>query len=296
MARNKKEIARKIVEDPFERLQLLDDEDLNLGSVAFISPNPQPGLGLPERLLDVQCAGRNGRFVTVTFNILPVNNDTNDSTNYSGPIVGIVEFGNGSAFNRVEVDVPNGNNMTSATSGPFPQPSSWLGIAGAVPAGGTAVSVPGSSVRVYARHDGNGRVYDPAVPISQNLHPVQVQAHISYGIRASGSSKLYRTLMAANYGALPVGQTNYVAVPPFAKSLVMYRADGSGDPPPGLSIGLYSRQLFGGLYGILVETYTIAPGDPSPVIPLSGWIDKISVTQTDGVLAAGIFAVFGIGL
>lgn len=296
MARNKKEIARRIKEDPTERLQLLDDEDLNLGSIATISPNPQPGLGLPERLLDVQCAGRNGRFVTVSFNILPVNNDVNDGTNYSGPIVGIVEFGNGSALNRVEIDIPNGNNMTSGTSGPLPFPASWLAIAGTVPSGGSSISVPGSSVRVYARHDGNGRVWDPAVPISDNLQPVQVQAHISYGIRTSANNKLYRTLMSSNFNTVPINTPNYVGVPPFAKSLVLYRTDGSADPPFGLTVQLLSRQLFGLIPGITLETFTIPAGTDSPVIPLSGWIDTIGVTQTDGLLPGASFCVFGIGL
>lgn len=299
MARNKKAIIQKIKTDPTESLRLLDDDDLNLGSVAVISPNPNPGLGLETRLLDVQCAGRKGEFITVSFNILPVDNDVNDSTNYSGPIVGIVEFGNGSALNRVEVDVPNGNNSTSTTAGAFPLPSSWLAVAGTVPAGGTSVSVPGSSVRVLARHDGNGRVWDPTVPISSNLHPVQVQAHISYGIRTAGDNRLFRTLMVSNFlGAVPLNTTNYVAVPPYAKSVVIYRVHPDGTTLEAVTVNLLSRQLFGLAPGINIETVNIAVGANSPVIPLSGLVDVVGVTRTTEAfgLPSAMFAVFGIGL
>jgi hypothetical protein len=299
MARNKKAIVDRIKQDPTESLRLLDDEDLNLGAVHLISPNPQPGLGIPERLLDVQCAGRKGEFVTVCFNILPTNNDANDRANYSGPIVGIVEFGNGSALNRVEIDIPNGNNITEAPNngGAFPSPASWIAIAGTVPAGGTAISVPGSSVRVYARHDGNGRVWDPTQPISINTDPatglpfsIQVQASISYGIRSSADNKLYRTLMVSNFsGAVPTNQEVNVAVPPFAKSVTLYR--------PGLealTVRLMSRQLFGIQPGINIEVYNIPVNVNSPVIPLSGLVDVIAVTNLGA--PDGIFAVFGIGL
>ncbi len=293
MAGNKTLILNKIKSDPIESLRILDEEDLNLGSVKTVFPNPNPGLGMEERLIDVQCPGRHGEFVTVSFNILPTNSDVNDQTNYSGPIVGIVEFGNGSALNRVEIDVPCGNDPTSAFIGGV-YPSDWLGIAGAVPPGGTAISVPGSAVRVYARHDGNGRVYDPTFPISLNLFPANVQAHVSYGIRSPAENHNYRTMMASNFsGSVQPGNANYIGVPPFAKSVFFYRTS-----LQEVTVNLISRQLNGSiapLPGIPISTYTLAAGvnnlDP---IPLSGLVDLIQVVNTTD--PGPIIAVFAIGL
>lgn len=298
MSRNKQSIIKKIMEDPTESLRLLDEEDLNLGSIQTVFPNPDPGLGREVRLLDVQCPGRHGEFVTVTFNILPVNNDVNDPANYGGPIVGIVEFGNGSALNRVEIDIPNGNNPLSASAAFFP--TSWVGLTGTVPSGGTAISVPGSAVRVYARHDGNGRVFNAIDPISINTDPAtglpfstRVQAHVSYGIRAVSDNHLYRTMMVSNFaGPVPAATNNYVGVPPFAKSVLFYR--------PGLqamTVVLRSRQLHGSIFpfpGTPIAQYHLPIGVNSQVIPLSGLVDILGViNDTDPEPS---FAVFSIGL
>lgn len=292
MARDKRAIIQKIKDEPEQHLRLLDDDDLNLGGVVTISPNPDPGLGVPERILDVQCPGRHGEFTTVSFNVLPNNNDINDRVNYSGPLVGIIEFGNGSAINRVEIDIPNGNNTTSASLAFYP--SSWLAIAGSVPSGGASISVPGSSVRVYARHDGNGRVWDPNNPISLNLNPMKVQAHISYGRRVAADSRLYRTLMSSNFaGSVPTNTNNFIGIPPYSKSLIVYR--------PGLeamTITLRSRQLDGSiapLPGVPIAVYHIAAGVNSPNIPLSGLADIVGVLM-DAPNSGPSFCVFSIGL
>ncbi len=173
--------------------RLLDDADNNIGNVTIsypsLTPDTHPQTN-PPRILALDAESPTAQMMTVVltnrflsdppppFNLPPYNN----GTALGGPIVGIIEFGNGSTFTRVEVDVPLGPVLLNGSD---PQD------------GVTLVSVPAGTLRVYARNDGNLIPYDiygagmgglygvPDLPISTGPVPTSVGAQVDYFTRAS---------------------------------------------------------------------------------------------------------------
>jgi hypothetical protein len=276
--------------------RLLDQGELNLGRLAEVAPNSKSGfIGIPVRLLDLRSESQLAQFATVTFSILPVNEGSGGVS--GGPIVGIVEFGNGSGVSRVEIDVRRGY---SPYNGGDITPS-WddVGTPEKVvisPYSCSAVSVPGSSIRVYARNDARFQPYP--VPSSQELNgildPMKVMAHVSYGSRPAVAGAT-RTIWLAKRGATPVNPAREytTGIPPLARSFYVLRVDESISPPvmPAIQIGTF------GTSATPLSYVTVPFGTDSPVFPLSGDVEDIAVNFPGGPLAnTSLAVVFNIGV
>lgn len=244
--------------------RLLDQGELNLGRMAEVAPNQSADFsGVPVRLLDLRSDSDLSQFATVTFSVLPILETKQiDFSNYGGPLVGIVEFGNGSGLSTVEVDIKRGYFPYNFSDGAV----SWAGDHAKIlvaPYGGTSISVPGSSIRVYAKNDANYRPFPAPVSAKLNdvLIPMKVMAHVSYGARISGLAT--RTVFLMNVGDTPPPDTKFSSgVPPFARSFYVQRFTLGPEIMPAVNILIRGYDLR--------ETYSLKiPQDvPCPVIPL----------------------------
>lgn len=276
--------------------RILDNGELNLGRLVEVAPGAPDFVGEAIRILDLRSDSNLAQFVTVTFSILPVKQFAFDSTDYGGPIVGIIEFGNGSGVSQVEIDVRRG---TLPYNTGFPAGLLWP-AAGAPekilvsPYAGVSISVPGSSVRVFARNDANYRPYPAPTSnlINGNiLTPMKVMAHVSYGVRPSQFGAT-RTVWLMQNGTTPgAGAFLQSAIPPFARSFYIMR-DRSPTPFAVTYTVSFSDNtpLFTG---------TIAAGAESPVIPLPGVAEQIQISfpaGSQGLANSNLALVYNIGV
>jgi hypothetical protein len=133
-----------------DKTPLLMNAEQNIGNSTILFP--QPGsVGTvvpqtnPERLLNLSGGSAVGQTVTVVMTASRiVRGSNNPNPGFPGPITGIIEYGNGGRFTRIEFDVPVG-----PFAGPFTE---------ALPSiepqdGAIFVTVPTGVLRVYARYD-----------------------------------------------------------------------------------------------------------------------------------------------
>jgi hypothetical protein len=267
--------------------RLLDNGELNLGRMAEVPPGATDFVGEPIRLLDLRSDSNLAQFATVTFSVLPVKQFSFDSADYGGPIVGIVEFGNGSGVSTVELDVRRGNlPYNTGSAGVIWPVTSKIVVS---PYAGVSISVPGSSIRAFARNDANFRPYHGITSGTLNpvLTPMKVMAHISYGVRPSQFGAT-RTVWLMRNGTAPAGSRLQAAIPPFARSFYVMR-DNSGVPfSLKYSIGFSDNTS---LYSA-----TIPAGVDSPVIPLPGVAEQIVIDPAVAATSANLALVFNIGV
>lgn len=282
--------------------RLLDNEELNLGHSIDVPPaapfdpaNPLPTIGVPQRALDLRSDSNLAQFSTITFSILPIVNGLPMGANIAaddefnpGPFLGIVEFGNGSGFSTVEIDIPVGNYSGNSRVSP-----NWF-LGDVVPIGGTSVSVPGSSVRAFVRNDGNyvpGSEQDNENPVGTN-QTAKVMAHISYGIRPT-ASKNTRTYWLAVSDTLAGIGANVITlgIPPFARSFKVVRSLDSGLNMPPLSILIRSPNsgAMDGPIHVLVDV-------DCPEISLPNCARSITITISNAAAEVTMAVVFEIGL
>src|SRR5262245_26555449 len=132
---------------------LMDQEEGNLGNEATVQPLPPPtvGPGVPKRIIDFNGNSKYGSIMTIgiaAFSTSTMKNPDGSTTptfgfGIGGPIVAIVEFGNGGVFSTVEVSVPVG----PATDVTLPRTPNLQNA--------VMLTVPASNVRVIARNDGS---------------------------------------------------------------------------------------------------------------------------------------------
>jgi hypothetical protein len=279
--------------------RILDNGELNLGRLVEAAPGPEDFIGEAVRILDLRSDSNLAQFVTVTFSILPVKQFAFDVTDYGGPIVGIVEFGNGSGVSQVEIDVRRG---TLPYNTGFPNSLLWDAFGApekilVSPYAGVSISVPGSSVRVFARNDANYRPYPGNVSSTLNntLTPMKVMAHVSYGVRPSQFGAT-RTVWLMKNGTTPAGNAILQsAIPPFARSLYIMR-DSSALP---FALNYKVSFADGSPFGAFLFTGTIAAGAESPVIPLPGVAEQILITfppASQGLASSNLALVYNIGV
>jgi hypothetical protein len=275
--------------------RILDNGELNLGRLVEVAPGAPDFVGEAIRILDLRSDSNFAQFVTVTFSILPVKQFAFDSTDYGGPIVGIIEFGNGSGVSSVEIDVRRGTLPYNTGSAGI----IWANNGAAEkilvsPYAGVSISVPGSSVRVFARNDANYRPYpDPTSRMINGsvLTPMKVMAHVSYGVRPSQFGAT-RTVWLMQGGTTPGGGDSLQsAIPPFARSFYIMR-DRSPTPFAVTYTVSFSDNtpLFTG---------TIAAGAESPVIPLPGVAEQILISfpaGSQGLIGSNLALVYNIGV
>ena len=82
--------------------------------------------------------------MSIVFTAARVVGASNPNPGYAGPITGLVEFGNGGRFTRVEFDVP---------LGPYLGTFQGAAVASEPQDGGVIVTVPTGVLRAYARYD-----------------------------------------------------------------------------------------------------------------------------------------------
>jgi hypothetical protein len=271
---------------------LLDtDADQNIGNSALLQP--QQGAAAttipntnPDRILQLSGPSKRAQTTSIVFTASRVVGANNPNPGYAGPITGILEFGNGGRFTKVEFDVP---------LGPFLGTFQGAAVASEPQDGGVIVTVPTGVLRAYARYDNllvqpilglppqaiaqSAKVpfVGPGGPIlppgnAAPAEPVQVKAMAAYYTRRS--AKVYKTqycyVGAPGVPALGILSATY-CIPAFARSIKLFR-----NP----STASFTVSMYDGINQL--EQYTV-PSGSSPSIPLVGTETIVTVGSTDAV-------------
>lgn len=268
------------------KARLLDDGDLNIGNIVQItSPGgtqTKPTLN-PDRILNLDALSPTGQMVSVVFSAsLP----PGGMSAVVGPMTGIVEFGNGAVFSRVEVDIPIGPYDLAGTNSKQPLD------------GGTIVTVPGGVIRAYARNDANLVTTDvtgstgPAAsfiaPATTAIVSVLAKAHAVYYVRA-GSAAPRKTLYTGN--ASPTGAFPY-SIPAYARRFRLLRGRGTNTRVFTVSF------LDGASAGAnVLDTAIFDPAVPAMAVPfvdIPGVANAILITGVGGVITTPVYLEFEI--
>lgn len=254
--------------------RLLDDAENNVGNSTILYPEIlPPGQNFttvkqsnPPRVLNLTADSKSGQSITV---VMTAARQANQS-GHAGPVTGIIEFGNGTQFTRIEFDVPIGpyiGDYLNVLPGTQPDDS------------GAVIQVPTGIVRAYFRYDdayitpdlSGVAVHSPSPTLLAPTYldqstvlprplaptPLVVKAFANYFGRHH--TKLYKTLYLLNDTAavnmIPVPY----ALPPFAKSLQVIRS------PLATAMSVTLSDLIGG-----DEIYDIPASTTSPIIPVTG--------------------------
>jgi hypothetical protein len=299
-----------VPQDPnAQKQQLLDTAELNAGASAVIPVNPVSQMpGNPVRLLDLQADSSQGRIVTITFSqqfqsasgLIGNNPQTPSLVCPTGPVRGIIEFGNGATFSTVEVDIPPPDQFGPAFENTI-SPVSYKNS-------GVSLSVPAGSIRVYARNDGNAQFLTPTPPF------VIGTGTVAFGTNAPLQDPIVLAHASYNstYGSVPPTRTEYIFrggsvlaptdeisidIPPFATGVRFY-ANATNDltaVSPGFRIGLFSVATpFTASLPQYMFAYDVAPGSDGHV-EFSGDISYITIRNTSVANIISMAAVFDIG-
>lgn len=292
----------------YDPKHLLDtDAEQNIGNSTTLIP--QDGNGNaggtttpetnPPRILMLNGPSKTAQTTSIVFTASRIVGNENANPGYAGPVTGIVEFGNGGRFTKVEFDVPLGpflGSFQGALSNTEPQD------------GGTIVTVPTGVLRAYARYDNRliqptlgtpgamaqklgvplvgpgGPVSPVAVGYAAPAEPVLVKIMAAYYTRRP--AKLYKTqfcyVSAPGVPPQVVPQTDVglYCVPAFAKSVRVLRS------PIGSAMRV---ELFDGLYTSPTPSpldVADVPANANPEIPIVGHetiIRVSSATPADAV-------------
>jgi hypothetical protein len=285
-----------------EPKHLLDAEEQNIGNSALVMPQAGLATTLPQtnppRLIQLTGPSTRGQTTSVVVTAARPSSSQNPNPGYPGPITGVVEFGNGGRFTKVEFDVPVGpfvGNVLAALEASEPSD------------GGVIVSVPTGVLRVYTRYDNlliapllnfnglvaladvqgvvrvgpGGPVNFPAPIGTIPAEPVLTKAVAAYFTRhfARAYKTLYCYVGDVSGGGPPVAvrvssdgplgsEPAYYALPAFAQSLKILRM-----PLAGLDVFLHD--------GIkIVDQIAIAAGVTAPTIPLVGHEHIVLIRST----------------
>jgi hypothetical protein len=273
------------------------------GAVATTIPNTNP-----DRILQLSGPSKRAQTTSIVFTASRVVGRDNPSPGYAGPITGILEFGNGGRFTKVEFDIPLGpylGTFQGAAASSEPQD------------GGVIVTVPTGVLRAYARYDNlliQPLLNLPSQSMAQNLkvpfvgpggpilppgnaapaEPVLVKTMAAYYTRRS--AKVYKTqyLYVASPGTpyqnMPGGGISGLSpgiycIPAFARSVKLLRIPFTAS----LTIGLYD--------GIHQLDQAVIPSGPSPTIDLVGTetiIQVQSTTPADNVVMLALCYEIGV--
>lgn len=271
---------------------VLNLPDLNLGTTQVAvraSSGDVPAMATPIKMIDVTGDARLAREVTITMGLLvltPVMEGQDAGGGTTGPITGIVEWGNGAAFSRVEFDIPPVSRI------PTPSTSLNTGLPGefhqAPRVSGVALAVTASAVRVYARNDNQMPFIGNITRIVGNTDTGVVEptvvAHVAYGrlYGASGNGHLFRTIAVERVNAEP--QDQVVGIPPFAKRVYFFRA----------AVDTTSFEVqFNSEFTPQIGDFAIAAGSIGP-IDVPSYASSMTVGPITGAVSERIFCAFEI--
>ena len=284
-----------------EPKHLLDTTaDQNIGNGVIVQPQltgpttiPQTN---PDRILTLSGPSGTGQTTSIVLTAARIVGSHNPNPGYPGPITGVIEFGNGGQFTRVEVDIP---------IGPFVGYTNQAAPATEPQDGGVIVTVPTGVLRIYARYDNaliqpqintaglslaqqNGMPFvGPGGPVNLQVsgnpyiipaEPVRVKAMAAYYARRG--SKAYRTQYlyvgdqsTGIYIPLPPGTSGGFCIPPFAQTLKVLRE------PLATS---FTLTLYDNINHILDQIAVTA--GTAPTIPLIGTETIVTITNTGGIV------------
>ena len=271
---------------------LLDtDADQNIGNSALLQP--QQGAAAttipntnPDRILQLSGPSKRAQTTSIVFTASRVVGANNPNPGYAGPITGILEFGNGGRFTKVEFDVP---------LGPFLGTFQGAAAASEPQDGGVIVTVPTGVLRAYARYDnlliqpllGTAGLsmaqvlmvpfVGPGGPIlppgnAAPAEPVLIKAMAAYYTRRS--AKVYKTqycYVGAPGTPSQVIPNITVCIPAFARSVKVLRN------PITASLTL---RLYDGINQL--DEIAVASG-PSPTIEIVGTETIINIPPSDPI-------------
>ena len=308
--------------EPKHLLDTLADQNIGNGFIlqpqaggATVVPQSSANSSSYERILMLTGPSSTGQTTSIVLTASRLSGPNNPYPGFPGPITGIIEFGNGGQFTKVEVDIPIGpfvGDFQSATPATEPQD------------GGVIVTVPTGVLRVYARYDNQliqpvitalnphspsppqslAQLYNAAHPLSPVLilgpggpiktpngtivppEPVQVKAMAAFFSRHT--SKVYRTqyCYASGLGGNPISVGGvYFCIPPFARSVKILRSPYTAP----LTITLLDN-----LGNFLEGPITVGPS-LSPTIPLVG-TETIVQVFTTGTNIALLALCYEIGI
>jgi len=301
---------------------ILKQAEQNLGNSTILVPsNPDctaTGIPItvipntnPARLLNLTGGSAVAQTISIVMTASRIVGANNPNPGYAGPVTGIVEFGNGGRFTRVEFDVPVG-----AYAGYFTQAANALDPQ----AGGAIITVPTSVIRAYARYDnlllapllntsppislaqlmhrttwgpGGPRATvappytPPVVPAPILAEPLLVQAMTAYFTRPRANAYKTLYLYASDpFGGLsssvPVIGPNspyaYWCLPAFTKKVKILR-----DPfTAALDVVLRDGAQ-------TIDQYTIASGSSAPEIEIPGQATIIGIESRDATADQVVF-------
>jgi hypothetical protein len=284
--------------------RLLDGEELNLGSTQVAKvPLPRPFLhtdvatGEQIRLLDLSCRGKNARTVTLFFSQKILETQQNPLANTSGPVSGIVEFGNGAALSTVEFDIPSvsripGNSMFPISGNPPAYPDKFKNPA----ISGVSLTVTAASLRAFARNDNNlPLVFDPLRIIGSanetDLDPT-VSCFIGYGQTLGANKVLRKTIYIVDSGSgspdMPPATDVDIGVPAFSKTVRFPRT-----PIQATALRIEFDSFFGATYG----DYIIPAGSDGPLeVPPDCYRIIVTADPTNLVDIDNLSAIFDLSL
>lgn len=260
------ERAAAVAGERGEKPKLLNDADQNIGNqltiktpLATVPPMINPPQN-PDRLLNLNAASKSGQMMTV-FIGAEASPDTPIGVPPSPFLTGIIEFGNGSRFTRLEMDIPLGPmQFKSAISQTPVAPQN----------GGILVSVPAGTLRVYARSD--GALITPNVfgalpgPLSPPIgefpaSDVLVTAFAGYFTRTAvyaPTKTLWLGKVIALAGVGFIGQA--YSIPAFARTISILR------DPLTVAIAFLLQDTFGNI----LDFITIPAGTRSDIYRIPG--------------------------
>lgn len=209
--------------------------------------------------------------------------DSTNSAQAFGPIVGIAKWGSGKGGMIVaEFDVPGNNYPQTFLDG---QGNVYLG-------GGVELSVPGSSLEILLRNDGNVIPAIGNVAIGSGVPSAFGTS--SFGPGNKPKSDLFRTIWQVSAGigsGLAAAGATDINVPPFAKTVRIFRASGGAVPTsPTIRVSLVRNG------GRIIETYVVAADTPTPELPLPAGVFAIHIGNISAAEILQLAAIFTIGI
>jgi hypothetical protein len=299
---------------------LLMDAEQNIGNSAIVMP--QVGMPLPysptvipqtnpARILQLTGGSARGQTISIVMTASRLVGSQNPNPGFPGPITGIIEFGNGGRFTKVEFDVPIGpflGTISQAADATEPQD------------GGVIVTVPTGVLRVYARYDnlllapvlGTNAPLSPAdlgpggpIPgiIPTPAEPVQTKAMSAYFSRHF--ARAYKTLycycanpvlpaaiVVGDPAIVPLPGLSFFCLPAFARSVKILRLQ---RPVTTNELPAMTAYLHNGIR--LTDKIDIPAGVSSPDIKVEGnenIIGLVSKTAADAVTFLALSCEIGV--